>query len=288
MSVESSAPPVTSEPKETSREIASRARKAILATLAIYLLFGLFGVHPWLRAIRGLLLIAAFYFLPMWMLRERPDVQARYEVGPDSPIPEWMWSGFKVAAIACLVIFPPFVLGFWWFYSQVCIGDLSLLAPVTYLEGLTPWAGGLETYLGKLCHNHNGGMWPAHFYVPATWTAYYGLGWLYELAIGLFAIAMAEEVFHRGYLMSALEDRWPPKHKIFGVPMGWGAIVSSLLFAGGHLLAMAQVGRLATFFPALVFAWLWRRSGSLWAPALFHTAANALMDVLLATTFPIR
>ncbi len=269
-------------------EIASRARKAIAATLAVYLLFGLFGLHPWLRAVRGLLLVAAFYFLPMWMLRDQPRVQARYEVGPDSPIPEWRWRGLKVAGIACLVIFPPFVLGFWWFYSQVCNGDLSVLAPVTYLEGLTPWAGGLETYLAKLCRTHDGGLWPEHIRVPATWTAYYGLGWLYELAIGLFAVAMAEEVFHRGYLMSALEDRWPPKHRIFGVPFGLAAVISSLMFAGGHLLAMAQVGRLATFFPALVFAWLWRRSGSLWAPALFHTAANALMDVLLSTTFPVR
>jgi membrane protease YdiL (CAAX protease family) len=48
---------------------------------------------------------------------------------------------------------------------------------------------------------------------------------------------------------------------------------------------MAQAARLATFFPALVFAWLWRRSGSLWAPALFHTAANLLMDLLLESTF---
>ena len=62
-------------------------------------------------------------------------------------------------------------------------------------------------------------------------------------------------------------------------------MVSSLLFAIGHLVGMAQAARLATFFPALVFAWLWRRSGSLWAPALFHTAANLLMDLLLESTF---
>jgi membrane protease YdiL (CAAX protease family) len=35
-----------------------------------------------------------------------------------------------------------------------------------------------------------------------------------------------------------------------------------------------------------VFAWLWRRSDSLWAPALFHVGSNLLMDVLLASTFP--
>jgi len=277
-----------SESAATAPEIASRARTAIVTTLGIYLLFGLFGLHPWLRAIRGLLLVAAFYFLPMWMLRGQPEIQARYEVGPESPIPLWRWRGLKIAGLACLIIFPPFVLGFWWFYSHVCHGDLSLVSPITALESMTPWAGGLQEYLARLCRTHSGGLWPETIHVPATFSAYWGFGWLYELAIGLFAIAMAEEVFHRGYLMSALEDRWPPKRRIFGVPMGFGALLSSFLFACGHLLAMAQIGRLATFFPALVFAWLWRKSGSLWAPALFHTAANMLMDILLATTFPVR
>jgi len=86
--------------------------------------------------------------------------------------------------------------------------------------------------------------------------------------------------------MSALEGRWPAKRTLFGVPFGLAAVLSSLIFALGHLVGMAQSARLATFFPALVFAWLWRRSGSLWAPALFHTASNLLMDVLLASTFP--
>ena len=66
------------------------------------------------------------------------------------------------------------------------------------------------------------------------------------------------------------------------------SVVSSLLFALGHLVTIPSTDRLATFFPALVFAWLWRRSGSLWAPALFHVASNLLMDVLLASTLPLR
>jgi membrane protease YdiL (CAAX protease family) len=88
--------------------------------------------------------------------------------------------------------------------------------------------------------------------------------------------------------MSALELRWPPTRKLFGVPFGWAAIISSVLFALGHLVANPSTARLATFFPALVFAWLWRRSDSLWAPALFHVASNLLMDVLLASTFAPR
>ena len=263
-----------------------RAREAILATCLVYVVFGLMAVHPWTLEVRGLALIVAFYFLPGWVLRREPDTQRRYQVGPESPFPEWSWRGARVATIAATLVFPPFVFGFWWFYWKVCAGQLEWLSPLVWLESLTPWVTGVEDFVRALCRPHRGGFWPEALRIPLKWREYYGLGFVRELGIGLFAVALAEEVFHRGYLMSALEDRWPARRKIFGVPFGLAAVLSSLLFAVGHLVGMAQAGRLVTFFPALVFAWLWRRSGSLWAPALFHTAANLLMDLLLATTFP--
>lgn len=263
----------------------ARARQAVLATFGVYLAFGVMGQVPGLAAVRGLALVAAFYFVPGWLLRREPEVQARFEIGPESPIPRWSWRGARVAALAALLLFPPFVLAFWGFYAEVCAGDLWPVAPVLWVEGHTPWAGGLEHYLARLCRGHDHTFFPEALRLPAAWTAYYGLGFVYEVAVGLFAVALAEEVFHRGYLMSALEERWPPRRRVLGVPFGRAAVLSSLLFAVGHLVGMAQSARLATFFPALVFAWLWRRSGSLWAPALFHTASNLLMDLLLASTF---
>ena len=262
-----------------------RARQAILATAGVYVGFGALGLIPGLGSLRGLALVAAFYFLPGWLLRRRPDVQERYQIGPESPIPRWSGRGAQVAALAALLLFPPFVLAFWGFYAEVCAGDLWPVGPVLWIEGQTPWAGGLEATLGRLCRGHDGGFWPDALRLPAAWRAYGGLGFLYEVAVGLFAVALAEEIFHRGYLMSALEERWPARRRLLGVPFGRAAVLSSLLFALGHLVGMAQTARLATFFPALVFAWLWRRSGSLWAPALFHTASNLLMDLLLASTF---
>jgi len=270
----------------SSTAVRVRARQAILSTCLVYLGFGVMGLVPGLAEIRGLALVAAFYFLPGWLLRDRPAVQERYQVGPEGPVPRWSTRGAKVAALAALLVFPPFVIGFWWFYAQICGGDLSWISPLSWVEAQTPLHGSLDTFLNRLCRHHDGGFFPEALRLPARWTAYYGFGFLYELAVGLFAIALAEEVFHRGYLMSALDDRWPPTRRYFGVKLGWGALLSSLLFAVGHLVSMAQLGRLATFFPGLVFAWLWRRSGSLWAPALFHTASNLLMDLLLASTFP--
>ena len=185
-----------------------------------------------------------------------------------------------------LLVFPLFTLGFFYFYFLVCAGDVRVLTAWTWFESMTPAEGQLTDFLGRMCERHLGAFWPEQLRIPESWRAYYGLGWLLLCVEGLFAVALPEEIFHRGYLMSALEGRWPAKRTLFGVPFGLAAVLSSLIFALGHLVGMAQSARLATFFPALVFAWLWRRSGSLWAPALFHTASNLLMDVLLASTFP--
>lgn len=263
-----------------------RATQAVLVTFAVYGGYGLLGLLPVPADLRYLALVAAFYFVPQLMLRGDPTTQARWQVGPGSVIPPFDRAGVRWAALAMLVVFPIFLVGFWWFYSRVCTGDLSVLSPVTWLEGLTPWAGGLERYLHRLCRGYGGTFVPASWHLPAEWLSYGGLGVVLAIAIEVFAIAMPEEVFHRGYLMSALDERFVPRRRILGVPLGLGAVLASLLFAVGHLVGMAELARLATFFPALVFSWLWRRSGSLWAPALFHAASNLLMGILLASTFP--
>lgn len=262
------------------------ARQAIAVTLGVYAVYALLGLLPVPADLRYLALVAAFYFLPGWLLRRDPARAASYQVGPDRVVPAWSWRGAKVAGICALAVFPAFVVLFFVFYARVCAGQLDVLAPVLWVEGLTPWAGGLEDYLQRLCRPHEGGTWPGGVRLPADWLAYGGLGAALAVAVEVFAVALPEEVFHRGYLMSALEERWPPRRRIFGVPLGLAAVLASLLFSVGHLVGMAEVARLATFFPALVFSWLWRRAGSLWAPALFHAASNLLMAVLIASTFP--
>jgi membrane protease YdiL (CAAX protease family) len=269
----------------TDEDARRRARQAIVVTAAIYIGFGLMRqLSPWAA---GFLLVGAFYFVPMRMLRDRPDLATEDQVGPETPVPPWRWRGLKVAAVAGLVVFPPFCLLTLWFYLQICSGDTTLVDPALWVESHTPWEGRLEVFLRKLCREHPGTLWPESLVLPRSWTAYGGLGWVLEVLVGVFAIALPEEVFHRGYLMGALERRWPPSRRVFGVPFGWAAVLSSLLFAVGHLVGMAETARLATFFPALVFAWLWRRSGSLWAPALFHAAANLMMELMLASTLHV-
>jgi membrane protease YdiL (CAAX protease family) len=239
--------------------------------------------------LRGLALVAAFYFVPGWLLRGDPERLRRWQLGPEGPVPPWSWPAARLAAWTVGLLFPVFVVFFFWFYREVCGGETWMLAPVLEVERWTPLAGGLEEFLGRLCRRWDGGSLgglPGGLRLPASWREYTGLGAPLQIALELFVIALPEEVFHRAYLMSVFEERWPPRWRVFGVPLGFGAALASAVFAVGHLVAMTEVARLATFFPGLLFAWLWRRSGSVWAPALVHAASNLLMAVLMASAFP--
>ncbi len=261
------------------------ATQALAVTAALYLGYAALGAVGLSNDLRYLGLVAGFYLLPGYLLRRDPERARQWQVGPDGVIPRWSWRGAKWAAILALLVFPPFVLGFLWFYAKVCHGELGVLSPVLWIEGLTPAAGGLERYLDRFCRAYGGEFWPTSLRVPEAWLLYAGAGVLLEVAKELFTIALPEEVFHRGYLMSALEERWPARRRILGAPLGLAALLACVIFAVGHLVGEMALARLATFFPSLVFSWLWRRSGSLWAPALFHAASNLLMSVLLASTF---
>jgi membrane protease YdiL (CAAX protease family) len=99
-----------------------------------------------------------------------------------------------------------------------------------------------------------------------------------------FVVALPEEFFYRGYLLTRLRDAWPQGRLFFGVRLGPAFWVTALVFALGHL-AIFQVWRLWVFFPALVFAWLRQRTGSVLAAAAFHGSSNLLLQVLNASFF---
>ncbi|MBL8941261.1 MAG: CPBP family intramembrane metalloprotease [Archangium sp.] len=99
-----------------------------------------------------------------------------------------------------------------------------------------------------------------------------------------FVVALPEEFFYRGYLQTRLRDAWPQGRLFFGARLGPAFWLTALLFALGHL-AIFEVWRLAVFFPALIFAWMRERSGSVVGAALFHAAANLLVQVLDASFF---
>ncbi|GMU58857.1 MAG: hypothetical protein AMXMBFR34_06200 [Myxococcaceae bacterium] len=151
------------------------------------------------------------------------------------------------------IVFPLFIAGyvaFAWLYPA-----------------LPPWVRALTPYTGAPRF---------HFRLPADFAV---------LAVDhLFVVALPEEFFYRGFLQQRLNDAWPGGRILFGARVGRAFWVTAILFALGHL-AIFQVWRLGVFFPALIFGWMREKSGSVVGAALFHAAANLLVQVLDASFF---
>jgi membrane protease YdiL (CAAX protease family) len=79
---------------------------------------------------------------------------------------------------------------------------------------------------------------------------------------------VAEEVFFRGFLLPVFAQRWG----FLG-----GATLASGLFAVSHVTPGAI---LPAFVAGMLFAWLYRRTDSLWNCCLAHGAQNALAFAL--------
>jgi membrane protease YdiL (CAAX protease family) len=116
---------------------------------------------------------------------------------------------------------------------------------------------------------------PSGAFVPAS-----APGLSDEVLGQLLGVAFPEEVFFRGYLQSALDRAWPPERRVFGAPLGLGLLVSSALFAAGHFLTEPFPGRLAVFFPSLVFGFLRARRGGVGAAIVFHALCNLFASYL--------
>ncbi len=114
---------------------------------------------------------------------------------------------------------------------------------------------------------------PVHAAPTLTW-----LLWL--LLTQLVAVALPEEVFFRGYVLTRLRTLWPPATKLLGVPYGAAHIVTAILFALVHLATIPAPHRLLVFFPALLFAWLAQRGGSVIPAVVHHALANVALQVV--------
>jgi membrane protease YdiL (CAAX protease family) len=161
------------------------------------------------------------------------------------------------------VIFPIFALGFAAFYEVVCSESapefVSLLSP----PGMCVRFDGL------------GGV---HF--PK-------LGWdtAEFLFVQLIVVALPEELFFRGFIHKLLEKAWPAKRTIWGGGVGKALIVSSALFAIGHLAVNMDPRRLAVFFPGLLFGWMRSKTGSILAGTIAHALSNLFIYLLERSFF---
>ncbi len=98
----------------------------------------------------------------------------------------------------------------------------------------------------------------------------------------LFMVAIPEEVFYRGYLQSEMRECDKRKVNLFGVKAGVSFLIVNAMFAVGHFIVLPDIGRLAVFFPGLVFSWLREKDDNIVGSIVFHWLADVLSFVLFA------
>lgn len=114
-----------------------------------------------------------------------------------------------------------------------------------------------------------------------AWENYAQTPFLETIATQILLVAMPEEFFYRGYLMTTLRDAgerafsWSPRKLKIAV-----IILTSLLFAIAHTMG-GDVGRLNTFFPALLFGLLRTRCDGILGCILLHASCNLMMQMML-------
>lgn len=129
-------------------------------------------------------------------------------------------------------------------------------------------------------------LWLLKFYgagLPLRPVLPQGQGWVSWVFYQVMYIAVAEEMFFRGYLQTnilrlinaPMTDR--PRLKCL-----LSVIISSACFAAAHMILQGQIISVLTFLPALVFGWLFIRTKSLLAPILFHAIANVAYCAMAA------
>lgn len=122
--------------------------------------------------------------------------------------------------------------------------------------------------------------------LPVAWPPFHLGAALNEVVGQVALIALPEEVFYRGYLQTRLGDAWPSRVRVLGAPVGLSILVTSAIFAIGHVLTIHDPGRLAVFFPSLVFGWLRQRTGGVGASVAFHATCNLFSATLLQAYGP--
>jgi membrane protease YdiL (CAAX protease family) len=82
---------------------------------------------------------------------------------------------------------------------------------------------------------------------------------------------LAEEIFFRGYLLNVI----PIQNKVLR------NVVVSFLFIIPHLVLNISIFSVLTFFPSLLFGYLFFKTGSIVAPVIFHFFSNLFFQTFI-------
>jgi len=235
------------------RDVGDALVAFVLACVGVAALAALGLVVPFVDRNLGALVAVVFLFIPVLYAGRRGEDLVAYGFHA-APVGR----GLIVGLGAPVVLFPLFAAVFVLFYDVVCqpgqAAWLRQLAP----PGTCPrWDGW-------------GGMHGPRFDLD-----------LLELAfVQVVVIALPEELFFRGFLHELCERAIPPRRRLLGGGIGWALVLSSALFAAGHLAAGFDPRRLSVFFPGLLFGWMRSATGSVLAGTIAHAASNLFIRLL--------
>jgi membrane protease YdiL (CAAX protease family) len=223
---------------------------------------GLIGrAIPWLDANLGAVVAVVFLYVPVLFAWKRNEDLYSYGF--------WVPSGDKTRLLVNrrgiafglgvpLAVFPLFAIGYVLFYDIVCSASVPAWLTRLAMPGqCARWDGWGDIAFPRL-----------------------DLDFAELALVQLVVIALPEEVFFRGFLHKLLEQSLPPRRRILGGGIGWALVLSSLLFAIGHLAVNPDPRRLAVFFPGLVFGWMRSATGGILAGTIAHAASNLFIYLL--------
>lgn len=219
----------------------------------------------------------AFLYLPIHWIDKRRLSLADFGLTLD----HWR-DDLKALLVALLIVFPPFIGGFFAFVA------LLPHLPASWVAIFTPYGGALPhvgfhlpkpPLPGSLVHLLDA------LGVSPVGTGAHALALVLLVVDQFFVVALSEEFFYRGFMQQRLREVWPGGKAWWGVRFGPAFWLTQALFAVGHL-AEFHPWRLAVFFPAILFGILREKTGRLPAGIAFHALCNLAIFTLEASAFP--
>lgn len=96
---------------------------------------------------------------------------------------------------------------------------------------------------------------------------------------------LAEEPVFRGIYLALFNRYFDRPWKLFGARIGWGVILTTLLFAAVHILSVSirtetiswnPLWIFPNIFIAFIFGWLREKTGSVWPCVFVHNLTNVM------------
>lgn len=184
-------------------------------------------------------------------------------VGPFASL-QWNWQGklLEVAWVLVLVAAAP----------RLSLRDIGVTAPLRPgWRGPTLLLGGVTLAL------------PLAFMLLGARDTLTLEGWCFEATMP----GIAEELVYRGVLLELCDRALGRPWRIAGADVGWGTVVTAVLFAAAHAIAVDRSGALQVeplvaagpFVGSLLAGWARSRLGSLAPLIIIHNASNLVIPL---------